>query len=82
MEEKSEHITDEMVIAEWRTMLASFNDIIEDRPPIEKVRAELEELMEMCKISARLTPRQREGIYDRCKSYLDGTYGKGLSHVK
>jgi hypothetical protein len=82
MEEKLERITDEMIITEWRSMLSIFKEIIKDNPPVSKVKEDLEELAESAKLSARLTPKQRDGIYERCQSYINGTYGKGLSHEK
>lgn len=81
-QEQKEHVTDEMCITEWRTMLNSFKEIIKDRPPINKVKGELEELMDLAKTSGRLTARQSEGIYERCQNYLNGSYGKNLSHEK
>lgn len=81
-EEKKEKITDAMIIAEWRSMIQMFKDIVKDMPKIEDVKDDLTELMELSKNSARLTPKQREGIHERCANYLNGTYGKGLSHIK
>lgn len=81
-QEKKEYVTDEMCIAEWRTMLATFKGIIDGNPPASKVKAELQELMDTAKINARLTARQQEGIFERCQNYLNGTYGKNLSHAK
>lgn len=78
----NEFYTDTEINNEWKSMLNIFKDLIEKRPSIDKVKEDLEALQEAAKINPKLTPRQREGIHDRCQNYLNGTYGKGMAHEK
>lgn len=78
-ETKKEVITDDMYIAKWRGMLKIFHDLIEDTPPVSKIKDELLELSEEAKNTFHLTPNQKRGIMERCSNYIDGTYGKHLS---
>lgn len=74
MEEKKEpKITDADYIAEWRSMLKIFHNI---KPKDPKAKEKYMELKELAKNSARLTPRQHEGINDRCDNAINETYGK------
>ncbi len=73
--EKKEMITDEMIIAEWKAMLKMFHSITENNPKPQAVKESLLELKEAAKISARLTPKQVDGIMGRCDHYIAGTYG-------
>lgn len=78
---KEQRYPDEMVIVEWRTMLDTFKDITKGNPPLKDVIEPLTALQEKAQNSVILTGRQREGVYERCQNYLNGTYGKNLSHV-
>lgn len=75
-------ITDKQKCDKWESMLRVFKSIIEGNPEPEKVKEELHELSQSAINIQMLTSRQKEGIVDRCRSYMDRTYGKGLSHVK
>jgi hypothetical protein len=75
-------VTDELIFAEWRMMLKMFKDLVEPSPPVEEVRAQLKALQAMAKLSKLLTPRQVEGIYDRCENYLKGDYGVTKQHFE
>lgn len=68
-------------------MLLSFNNLIEDNPPIQKVKAPLKKLIDDAKINPELNYRQREAIIACCDNYLNGTYGntktaENLNHGK
>ena len=78
--EPKERITDDMIIAEWRSMLQTFKDLIKGDPKPSEIKEELMELVEMAKNSSRLTSKQIEGIHDRCMNYINGSYGRNLSH--
>jgi hypothetical protein len=57
-------------------LLRAFNKLVEDQPPIEKVRPELLKLKQAAELHHDLNTRQKEAITDRVRYYLDGTYGK------
>lgn len=73
-------VTDEQYITEWRSMLSMFKGIIKEISKPEIVKAELEELIKEAKLTNYLTPAQRNGIIERCNNYINGIYGKNLSH--
>jgi hypothetical protein len=79
--DQKEKITDDMVISEWKSMLNVFHTTIAGNPPAENIKEELMALQDAAKQSVLLTPRQVGGIYERCQNYINGTYGKGLSHL-
>lgn len=68
-------ITDEMRNAKWDSMLNVFKAIIKDEPEPDSVKEKLLVLAESAKNTQILTPRQAEGIYDRCHNYINGEYG-------
>lgn len=76
---KPEIITDEMYNNKWASMLKTFKKTVEDSPKAEKVKEILEQLKEAALNTNHLTPRQKEGIIDRCNNYLDGSYGRNLA---
>lgn len=80
-DEQEKKVTDDQYIAEWQSMLRIFKGIIKESPKPESVKTELEELIEEAKLTLYLTPAQRNGIVERCQNYLNGTYGRNLSHV-
>jgi len=79
---KQVNYSDETIVAEWKEVLGVFHGIIKDNPPVEKVKGKLDELANAAKISDILTPQQQEAIYDRCKNYINGSYGKNLSRMQ
>lgn len=68
-------IKDAEFIAEWRSMLNTFAGIIDKKPAPEKVKEELEELMEAAKLTIYLTGAQKDAIVARCRNYINGNYG-------
>lgn len=68
-------ITDQMCIAKWRELINEFKALIEKNPPPEKIKDQLAALKTKATHSIELTPRQVEGIVDRCNYYLKGEYG-------
>lgn len=68
-------VTDAKINEKWQSMIKVFKAITDSNPPVEKVREKLVALKESATNTALLTPRQREGITDRCNNYLNGTYG-------
>lgn len=80
-ETKETRIKDEQYIAKWVSMLNIFKGLVKDNPPISNIQDELEELIEEAKLTVYLTPNQKSGIVERCANYINGTYGKGLSHT-
>lgn len=77
----SQETNEQLVIAEWRSMIDTFKSLIDKTPPVKDVLEPLTALQEKAQNSSILTGRQRQAIYDRCQNYLDGTYGKNLSHA-
>jgi hypothetical protein len=80
-EVKKETITDEMYINKWRSMLNTFKLIIKDSPKPADVKQKLEALSEAAKNTHHLTSAQKSGITERCANYLNGSYGRNLSHT-
>lgn len=80
--EKVPTITDAQKNAKWDSMLKVFKGIIENDPEPETVKEKLQALSQSAINTQMLTSRQKEGIVDRCRYYMDGTYGKGLAHTK
>lgn len=74
-------IKDEQYIAKWVSMLSLFKETIKDKPPVSEVKEDLLELAEEAKTTFLLTPNQKSGIVERCTNYINGTYGKNLSHL-
>lgn len=74
MEEK-QGISDEMYITKWRAMLAAFEKLIKGFPAPESVKEDLMALSESAGLTNLLTPRQKTGITDRCRNYINGDYG-------
>lgn len=72
-------VTDSQRNQKFDSMLKVFSSIIAGNPPVDKVKEKLIGLQKSAQQSV-LTLRQASAIYDRCKYYIDGTYGKGLSH--
>lgn len=68
-------ITDEMRNSKWDSMLKVFKKIIDGNPKPESVKEDLMALSESAKNTGVLTPRQAEGIVDRCSNYLKGNWG-------
>ncbi len=79
VKEEEKRITDAQYIAEWRSMISTFKDLIKDNPKPETIKDQLNELSEEAKNTIYLTPAQRSGITERCANYLNGIYGKNLS---
>ena len=75
VEVKKVTVTDEMRNGKWDSMLKVFHGIIKDNPSIESVKSKLLSLAESARNTHILTPRQAEGIYDRCMNYIKGEYG-------
>lgn len=73
MEKKK--VTDAECIAEWRTMISTFNELVKESPSIESVREDLLQLRDMAKNNNLLNFRQTEAIVARCENYLAGKYG-------
>lgn len=80
-ETKQAAATDAETNAKWVSMLKMFHKIIDGNPAVEKVKDKLIELQGLCQNSI-LTPLQSNGIYERCQNYINGTYGRNLSHAK
>lgn len=81
-QETTPKIKDAQFIAEWRSMLNMFAETVKNNPPVEKVRKDLEELMEAAKLTIYLTGAQKDAIVARCRNYINGSYGKNLSQPK
>ena len=80
MSEKK-RITDEEQGIIFKSLLRTFEKIIENDPPVSKVKQELLDLAQSS-TTAALTARQAEAVYDRCMNYINSTYGSTarLSH--
>jgi hypothetical protein len=72
--------TDAEICAKWVSMLNMFKRLTEDKPTVEKIKDKLIELQSLA-MNSILTPRQVSGIYERCQNYINGSYGKNLSHL-
>lgn len=68
-------IKDVEYITEWRSMLDTFAETIKGNPPVEKVRGDLEAIMEAAKNTFYLTGPQKDAIVTRCRNYINGVYG-------
>lgn len=73
--EKQPVITDKMRNDKWDSMLKVFEAITKGSPEPSKVAEKLKSLSDSALNTNLLTPRQREGIVDRCRNYLKGGYG-------
>lgn len=60
----------------FQILLNGFHKTIENYPPIENVRTDLEELKEAANLNNELTARQKDAIRDRCNNYLSNQYGE------
>ena len=58
----------------FQLLLIEFNDLVLDQPPVSKIKANLEALIEKSQ-NAELTARQSEAIRERCINYIKGVYG-------
>lgn len=63
--------TDAEMAANWDKLLREFNSLWNDSP---KDHAKFEALKTKAKLTS-LTPRQMEGIIDRCNNVISGKYG-------
>lgn len=63
---------DSLVNTNWDALLKIFKAIIEN--PDEKTSEKLTSLKELAKTKT-LTPRQYEGITERCNNYMKGNWG-------
>jgi hypothetical protein len=59
----------------FQILLNGFHGAITCSPTPEKVKTELEELMEAATLDNELTFWQKDAIIARCKNYLSGNYG-------
>lgn len=75
VQEQKKRITDADILAEWRSMLNTFAETIKGNPPVEDVKEDLEELMDMAKNTFLLTGPQKDAICARCRNYINGVYG-------
>lgn len=66
MDNKKQKPTDNEIIAEWRSMLKIFEGIMQLNQDTD-AQLQYVELIIMASASKLLTPRQKEGISDRCK---------------
>lgn len=64
-------VTEDMCISKWRKLLSVFHQLVKD----DAAHSEFISLKEMAKGSHELTPRQVEGISERCDNYINGEYG-------
>lgn len=73
MEEKKDKLpTDAELCANFDRLLKEFNGLWENSP---KDMEKFESLKQKAKLTS-LTPRQTEGIVDRCNNVIKGGYGK------
>jgi hypothetical protein len=70
MEEKT-YAPDEFTI-----LIRAFNALVESEPPVDKIKADLEDIKKQADSSPELNHRQKDAIIDRIDHYLAGTYGK------
>lgn len=74
MEQKSA-ISEDMGNLKFKSMLRTFEKIIDGTPPPEKVKGTLKSLKEAATKSGELAVRQAEAIGARCDNYMAGCYG-------
>jgi len=70
--EEPKRITDKDYNKNWDRMLKIFHAIPLNAKDTKK---QCEDLKELAKNTIALTPRQREGIFDRCNNVVSGNYG-------
>ena len=58
----------------FQLMLAEFNDLVLEQPPVSQVKAKLLDILKRAE-QPEFTFRQVEAIRERCINYLNGTYG-------
>lgn len=64
---------DEPCNMKWQSLLKTFHAI---DPNSKDAKEQWEKLKETAKNDAVMTPRQKEGIADRCQNAINGEYGK------
>lgn len=62
---------DKVVNSNWDILIGMFNEIIKTNPTDKKERCE--KLKELAR-AKQLTPRQMEGIIDRCNNVINGSF--------
>lgn len=80
--EQETRVTEKECTEQWVSMLNIFKDLTKDNPSAKAVKDELLELIEEAKNTILLTPAQKCGIIERCKNYMNETYGRNLSVVQ
>lgn len=68
-------MTEQLVQNEFQILLAAFNKLIDDQPPVAKVKAELLEIRAAALASSELNARQVSAVIERCDNYINGQYG-------
>lgn len=68
-------MTEQLVQNEFQILLAAFNKLIDDEPPVAKVKAELLEIRAAALASSELNARQVSAVIERCDNYIKGEYG-------
>lgn len=73
-------ITDAEYNSNWDAMLKMFHQLVNQKA----IKDEYEALKGLAKNTIALTPRQREGIIERCNNVINGEYGhtKKSSHIQ
>lgn len=68
-------MTEQLVQNEFQILLAAFNKLIDDQPPVAKVKDELLEIKSAALASVELNARQVSAVVERCDNYIKGEYG-------
>jgi hypothetical protein len=68
-------------------VLTRFNKLVEDAPPVPRIKKQLDELRAIASSRGEFTVRQSEAILSRINHYEAGTYGntkkeEHYGHVK
>lgn len=68
-------MSEQLTQTEFQILLAAFNKLIDDQPPVAKVKDELLEIKASALASVELNSRQIDAVVARCNNYINGEYG-------
>lgn len=63
-------------LSTFSEVLTRFNTLVEDAPPVNKIKKQLDELRAIASSRGEFSARQLEAILARISNYEAGTYGK------
>lgn len=67
--------TENLTPDQFTLLLRKFNKLVENMPPLDKIKTKLLEIKQEAINNHELNGRQREAITARCDNYIKGEYG-------